>query len=93
MPALPLFGGLGVRAARGFAVRRVRLDAGSSHAYEPTEWRRALVVVERGRLELEWRGGARLGFAAGDVLCLDGLDLVALRSAGAAPTRLLVVKK
>ena len=58
---------------------------GRGRAYDPTEWRDALVLVERGRIELWGRGGGRLSFGAGEVLWLDGLSLARLHNPGDEP--------
>jgi hypothetical protein len=94
MPCVPytgsstLFGG---RLTSRFAQRRVLITSGVPHVYEPRDWEAALVVVERGQLELEWSEGARLRFEPGDTLCLVGLDLCALHCASPYPTLLLAV--
>jgi hypothetical protein len=79
--------------ARRVVARRRLLEAGRTLPFEPGEWARSLVVVERGDLELCWPDGASLEFGPGDVLCLAGLGLVALRAVGAAPTLLLIVRR
>ena len=88
MPAVPR------RAAAlplGFGQRRLVIGHAAVHLYEAREWSEALVVVERGVLELEWSGGARLCFEPGDTLCLSGLGLRGLRGAGVGPTVLVVL--
>jgi hypothetical protein len=94
MPALPLRRAaavLGARAPLGFEQRRVLLAPAAAHPYDACEWSGALVVVERGLLELEWAGGARLRFEPGDMLCLSGLGLRALRGVATGPTLLLLL--
>lgn len=94
MPAVP-FGSPPWQAgeARHFRPWRVRIAPGAARAYDAGEWSGALVVIECGRLELEWPGGARLGFEAGDTLYLEGLGLVALRALGPLPVLLLVLRR
>jgi hypothetical protein len=75
------------------ATRRLLIEPSRSRCFDPDEWWSSLVVVERGGLELEWRDGARLTFATGDVLCLQGLELVALRATALVPTLLLIVRR
>lgn len=58
------------------------LAPGERRIYEDAEWRGALVVVERGVIELECVGGDRWRFEEGDVLYLGGLPLRALHNAG-----------
>ena len=94
MPAVPFRSAAAVLSARaplGFEQRRLLLAEHGMRRYEANEWSEALAVVERGVLELEWSGGARLRFEPGDTLCLSGLALRALRGVGAGPTVLLVL--
>jgi hypothetical protein len=93
MPGIPHYRLLSRGSRRGLQSRRLLLDAGRVRPFDPSEWSRSLVVVERGELELLWPDGARLTFTPGDVLCLATLGLVGLRAAGAAPTLLLVVRR
>ena len=63
-----------------FEVRMLTLNPGRRHAYVDAEWRGALVVVERGAVELECLRGARRTFECGAVLWLEGLPLRALHN-------------
>jgi glyoxylate utilization-related uncharacterized protein len=56
------------------------------------DWRDALVLVVRGEIDVEARGG-RERFARGAVLSLSGLPLRALRNQGAEPAELLAVRR
>ena len=58
---------------------------GRERAYDEAEWRGALVILARGRIELEGLSGARRTFAAGAALWLDGLPLRALHNHGREP--------
>jgi hypothetical protein len=84
---------LGGAPHRGFARRLVVLAPGRDHAYDPEEWRDALVVVERGTLELEALSGGRLRLGPGAVLWLTGLELRALHCASDEPTVLSAVTR
>jgi hypothetical protein len=65
-----------------FELRLVELGPGTQRVYDPEEWRGALVVVERGEVELECvRGGKRV-FSSGAVLWLFGLPLRTLHNRG-----------
>ncbi len=77
----------------GFRRRRVVLPRGREHAVRDEDWRDALVVVERGEIELECELGGRRRFGCGAVLCLDGLRVRALHQAGPAPTMLVAVSR
>ena len=68
-----------------FEVRRVAVAPGGSRAYDEAEWSEALVVVERGRIELEGLSGARRTFERGAALWLAGVPLRALHNHGREP--------
>ena len=57
------------------------------------DWADALVVVERGELELECRSGRRARFAAGAVLTMAGLPVRSLRNPGPGPLVLSAVTR
>jgi hypothetical protein len=76
-----------------FRRRVLGLAPGSERRFLESEWRDALVVVERGVLELECLAGDRRRFGPGDVLCLAGLPLRALRQRGPDPLVLVAVSR
>jgi hypothetical protein len=80
-----------MRAA--FDVRVVEVPPGGERGYDEAEWRDALVVVDRGEIELDCRGGSRPRFAGGAVLWLGGLPVRALRNPGPVPTVLVAVAR
>ena len=84
---------LGRLLPSGFDVRVLIVDPGDTRAYQEAEWRDALVVVERGNIQLEASGGGRRDFATGDVLCLVGLSLRALHNRGPEPAVLVAVSR
>ncbi len=71
----------------------VTVAAGRERTYDEAEWRDALVVVERGEIELECLGGSRHRFRRGDVLWLTGLPLRVLRNRGLVPAVLTAVSR
>lgn len=88
--------GLSFRSARlppAFAVHVRTLEPGTSHPYDPDEWRDALVVVEEGELELECDAGGRRRFGRGAVLSFAGLSLRRMHNPGAGPTVLVAVSR
>lgn len=87
---LPL---LGRRLGSTFERREIVVAAGRSRAYDEDDWRDAIVVVERGEIELETTAGARRCFGRGDVLCLAGLPLRALRNRGEKTAVLVAVSR
>jgi len=84
---------LGRRCSPSFEVRVVAVAAGRKRAYDEAEWRDALVVLERGEIELECLGGSRQRFRRGDVLWLVGLPLRALHNPGCEPALLVAVSR
>jgi hypothetical protein len=84
---------LGRPVPPAFERREIPLAAGTARAYVEGEWRGALVVVERGEIELEWLGGGRWRVTRGDVLWLVGLRLRALHNPGAEPALLVAISR
>ena len=76
-----------------FELRLFALAPGHERAYDEAEWRGALVVVERGEVELEWLAGGRLQCGAGAVLWLVGLPLRALHTRGLETALLAAVSR
>jgi hypothetical protein len=74
-------------------IRSVTLAPGTARAYVDGEWAGALVVLARGRLELEARDGRRVRLRSGAVLWLAGLPLRALHNRWGGPAVLLVVTR
>ncbi|HWM11864.1 MAG TPA: hypothetical protein VNO82_21070 [Solirubrobacteraceae bacterium] len=79
--------------AVSFDVRVVELPPGGERASRAAEWRDALVLVDRGEVELDCLGGSRRRFGRGAVLWLGGLPLRALRNPGAEPAVLVAVSR
>ncbi|CAN5808284.1 hypothetical protein BH24ACT3_BH24ACT3_12750 [soil metagenome] len=71
----------------------VTVEAGCSLPYDDDDWRDAIVVMERGRIDLECTAGRHRHFARGAVLCLTGLPLVALHNRGREPVVLVAVSR
>jgi quercetin dioxygenase-like cupin family protein len=76
-----------------FQVRRIAVPPGAERPVGEAAWDDALVVVERGQLELESLNGARRSFGSGDVLCLRRLSLRLLRNRGHGPVLLTAVSR
>lgn len=79
------------QARRWFIVRHVTIAGGRELAFDAAEWRDAIVVVERGSLEVESLHGDRRTFETGAVLCLDRLPLRRARNVGREPVLLFAV--
>ena len=76
-----------------FELRVVAVAPGDTRAYDEAEWRDALVVVERGEIELECVSGTCRRFDHGDMLYLIGLPLRALHNRGREPAVLVAVSR
>ncbi len=79
--------------ARRFVRRTVVLDPGTSQRTHDGEWRDALVLVERGEVDLECAAGGRRRFSAGAVLWLTGIDIRVLHNVGTGPVELVAVTR
>ena len=76
-----------------FARREITIEPGASRPYDPSEWWDSLVMVERGEVELDCRGGQLARFKRGDILWLTGLPVCALRNTGSEPAVLVAVSR
>jgi hypothetical protein len=76
-----------------FELRSVAVAPGRARPFDGGEWRNALVVVERGEIELEFLSAGRRRFVRGEVLWLDGLSLRALHNHGPEPAVLVAVRR
>jgi quercetin dioxygenase-like cupin family protein len=76
-----------------FVLRAVAVAPGCKRAYDEAEWRDAIVVVERGEIELECLGGTSQRFRRGDLLWLTGLPLRALHNRGRESALLVAVSR
>lgn len=84
---------LGRPPGGSFDRRIVVVEAGDTLAYHAEDWRDALVVVEHGEIALECTEGGRRRFAAGAVLFLTGLPLVALHNEGTGAAVVVAVRR
>jgi hypothetical protein len=76
-----------------FAVRAVTVAPGDELAFDETQWGDALVVVQRGEIELRGVSGASRSFRRGDLLWLDKVPLAALHNPGEEPAVLLAIAR
>ena len=81
------------RVPPGFQVRQIAVAPGAERAVQESEWADALLVVERGTIELECRNGARRSFGSGDILCLRRLPLRLLRNRGHSPVLVIALSR
>jgi hypothetical protein len=76
-----------------FELHVVVVPPGGARPFDAAEWRDALVVVERGEIELEWLSGERRRLGTGAVLWLDGLSLRALHNRRREPAVLVAASR
>lgn len=76
---------LGAQCPASFRLCTLTLLPNDAIDYRPADWADALVVVERGELEIECRAGTRARFGAGAVVMFAGLSLRRLRNASTGP--------
>jgi hypothetical protein len=77
----------------GFERWQLTLAAGARVPADPDDWAGALVLVDRGRIEVDCAVGGRHTFGAGDLLVLGHLPLRSLHNPGDAPVRLVAVRR
>jgi mannose-6-phosphate isomerase-like protein (cupin superfamily) len=82
---------LGREPPPGGRVRAVVLVPAGVVAYRVADWADALVVVERGTLEVECRNGVSARFGQGAVLTFAAVRPLRLRNPGAEPLVLSVL--
>jgi hypothetical protein len=79
--------------ADGFSRRVFRVASGLELGLEPARLLDAIVVVERGELELECLAGTRRRFGRGTMIPPSQLPVSHLRSVGSDPLVLVVVSR
>ena len=84
---------LGTDCPGSLRVRTVILQPGDTLDFVEADWASALVVVERGALEVECRSGSRARFDEGSVLSFCGLTLRRLHTAGDVPVVLSALSR
>jgi hypothetical protein len=81
------------RLPTGFERWNVTLAPGERRTTTAAEWAGALVLVQRGSLEVGCIAGGTATFKAGDMLCLGWLPLRWLRNPGDQPARLVAIRR
>jgi hypothetical protein len=76
-----------------FRRREVVVTAGTWLEFVDAAWRGAMVLVERGEIDLCCSRGGSRRFGAGAVLFFDGLGLVALHNPGPVETLLVALSR
>jgi hypothetical protein len=81
------------RLPPGFRARIVTIPPGGELLFRERDWRDAIVVAERGRVEIASHTGATLRFGHGSLLWFSGLPLRAVRNPGRDPAVLVAVSR
>lgn len=68
-----------------FRRRTLTLQPADAIDFRPIDWADAIVVVERGELQIECRTGRCATFSQGAVLVFDGMTIRRLCNAGSTP--------
>ena len=76
-----------------FRLRAMTLEPGGTRPFRAADWHDALVVVERGEIELRCDAGGNRRFSDGAIMWLQGMDLHELHNPGAEPTVLSAVSR
>ena len=85
---------LGRRLPEWVQLHVVVIPPGGAHAFDPGCWRGALVIVERGAIELELSNGRRFPCSQGYIGTLSGLSsLRHLRNRGDRPAVITAVSR
>ena len=84
---------LGRTLPRSFVVKVLTLPPGDEEPYREGDWADAIVIVERGELELECTRGGSRRFQRGAILWFAGLPLRTLRNRGDEPVVLTAVSR
>jgi hypothetical protein len=84
---------LGKPLPPGFELRTVAVEPGDELPYRDDDWRDALVIVERGELDIECVRGGHRQFRSGAILWLTGLPLRMLRNLGSEPVVIAAVSR
>jgi hypothetical protein len=76
-----------------FARRLIELEPGAVLDHEETLWQDAILFLVAGELNVECSSGENHCFRAGDILTLARLPIRRAHNSGAAPTRLLAIRR
>ena len=84
---------LGHAPPSGFRLLLVVIPPGGERRCDTDEWREALVVIERGSVELRTVGAGRLALPRGSVLSIDRLRRSRMHNRGGTAAILAVVTR
>ncbi len=72
---------------------QIAIEPGQEHLTHAAEWADAIVLVERGVVEVHCRAGAWRTFRQGDILAFGCLPVRAVRNPGHLPAELVAVRR
>ncbi|WP_329106789.1 hypothetical protein OG792_02005 [Micromonospora sp. NBC_01699] len=81
------------RLPPSFELLVIVVAPGRTPEVDDTDWRRAIVVIEYGEVEIEYADGGRQRYGRGDVLCLDGVSPFVIRNQEREPAVLAAVSR
>jgi hypothetical protein len=81
------------RPGPAFRRRTVTIPAQATVPFVEQDWHDALVLIQRGAVDLCCARGGRRRFAKGAVLFLDGLGLTALHNPGVEDVELVALSR
>lgn len=84
---------VGAGLPRSFRRRTVSIPPRQCRGYEASEWRDAIVLVRRGKVDVTCSDGTVLRFGEGDLLWLTGLPVRALCNPGEGEAVLVGIRR
>ena len=84
---------LGRRVPDAFGVRRITIPPGAERRSADDEWRGAIVILERGAIDVLDPRGDRRRFAPGDMLCLEWVHCERIVNVGEIVAELVAIDR
>ena len=84
---------LGRRIPDGFGVRRITVPPGTERRTVADEWHDAIVILERGAIEVVEPSGGRRTFTPGDMLCLQWVACERIVNVGSVDAELIAIHR
>ena len=84
---------LGRRVPDAFGVRHITIPPGAERPSADDEWHGAIVILERGAIDVVDPRGDRRRFAPGDMLCLEWVDCERIVNVGEIAAELLAIDR
>ena len=84
---------LGRRVPDAFGVRRITIPPGAERPSADDEWHDAIVILERGAIDVVDPRGDRRRFAPGDMLCLEWVECERIVNVGQIDAELVAIDR